>query len=115
VVLSSMLIAAGLGSRHILLVTAALFGLNICFGAVMPLMQTWFNESIGAGERATLLSFNSTFSTIGGSIGLLLGGAVADYGGFGAAWMLAGLISLTAVACFYPLRATPAKLSPETA
>ena len=90
VILSSMLMAAGLGSRHILLVTAALFGLNICFGAVMPLMQTWFNESIGAGERATLLSFNSTFSTIGGSIGLLLGGAVADYGGFGAAWILAG-------------------------
>jgi MFS family permease len=110
VILSSMLIAAGLGSRHILLVTAALFGLNICFGAVMPLMQTWFNESIGAGERATLLSFNSTFSTIGGSIGLLLGGAVADYGGFGAAWMLAGLISLTAAACLWPLRADPASL-----
>ena len=115
VTLSCMLIAAGLGSRHILLVTAALFGLNICFGAVMPLMQTWFNESIAAGERATLLSFNSTFSTIGGSIGLLLGGAVADYAGFGAAWILAGAISLTAAACFYSLRATPAKLSPETA
>jgi MFS family permease len=104
VILSCMLIAAGLGSRHLLLVTAALFGLNICFGAVMPLMQTWFNESIDAGERATLLSFNSTFSTIGGSMGLLLGGAVSDYGGFGAAWMLAGVISFTAAACFWPLR-----------
>ena len=110
-----MLLAAGLGSRHILLVTAALSGLNLRFGAVMPLMQTWFNESIGAGERATLLSFNSTFSTIGGSIGLLLGGAVADYGGFGAAWILAGLISLTAAACFWPLGRSEASITGEAA
>ena len=82
----------------------ALFGLNICFGAIMPLMQSWFNEQIGAGERATLLSFNSTFSTIGGSIGLLLGGAMADYAGLGAAWILSGGISLTAALCFWSLR-----------
>ncbi|MGH8336662.1 MAG: MFS transporter, partial [Gammaproteobacteria bacterium] len=115
VTLGCMLIAAGLGSRHIWLVTAALFGLNLCFGAVMPLMQTWFNESIPADERATMLSFNSTFSTIGGSLGLLLGGAVADWGGFGSAWILAGAISLLAAACFHPLRSSPMTLTPETA
>ena len=118
VALSCMLFAAGLGSRHIWLVTVALFGLNLCFGAVMPLMQTWLNESIAADKRATLLSFNSTFSTIGGSIGLLLGGAVADYGGFGPAWMLAGLISLTAAACFWSLRSslstTAASIAPPS-
>jgi MFS family permease len=104
IVLSVMLFAAGLGSRHPRFVIGALFGLNVCFGAVMPLMQSWFNEQIGAGERATLLSFNSTFSTIGASIGLLIGGAVADYAGFGAAWVLAGGISLTAALCFWQLR-----------
>jgi MFS family permease len=111
VTLGCMLITAGLGNRHIWLVTAALFGLNLCFGAVMPLTQTWFNASIAAHERATLLSFNSTFSTIGGSMGLLLGGAVADYGGFGPAWMLAGVISLLAAACFWSLRAFPSAIA----
>ncbi|HEX4210345.1 MAG TPA: MFS transporter [Candidatus Binataceae bacterium] len=114
-VLSALLFAAGLGSRHLWLVMAAFFSLNICFGAVMPLMQTWFNEQIGAGERATLLSFNSTFSTIGAAIGLLLGGRVADYGGLGAAWMLAGLISIGAAACFWALRTTPAIIRAEIA
>ncbi|HTT76262.1 MAG TPA: MFS transporter [Candidatus Binataceae bacterium] len=115
VVLGSFLIAAGLGNRHIWLVTAALFGLNLCFGAVMPMMQTWFNASIASDERATLLSFNSTFSTIGGSIGLLLGGAVADYAGFGPAWILAGAISLTAAACLYPLRAVSSNAETQVA
>jgi predicted MFS family arabinose efflux permease len=69
-------------------------------------MQTWFNEQIGAGERATLLSFESTFSTIGAAIGLLVGGRVADYGGLGAAWILAGVISISAAACFFPLRSS---------
>jgi len=113
--LGCTLIFAGLSTRHNWIVTAALFGLNLCFGAVMPLMQTWLNASIPADKRATLLSFNSTFSTIGGSLGLLLGGAVADYGGFGAAWILAGAISLTAAACFWPLRSTCATLAPQTA
>jgi len=108
VVLGCLLLAAGLGSHHPRFVIAALFGLNLCFGAVMPLMQTWFNEQIGAGERATLLSFNSTFATIGAAIGLLIGGLVNDYGGLSAAWILAGFVSITAAACFWSLRDEPA-------
>jgi MFS family permease len=103
IILGSLLIGAGFASHHRRFVIVALFGLNVCFGAVMPLMQTWFNEQIGAGERATLLSFESTFSTIGAAIGLLVGGRVADYGGLGAAWILAGVISISAAICFWRL------------
>jgi MFS family permease len=82
--------------------------MNLCFGAMQPLTQSWFNEQIGAGDRATLLSFNSTFATAGGSIGLLAGGAVADGYGLARAWQLSGLVSLAAVPCYLRLRAHPA-------
>jgi len=67
--------------------------------------QSWLNEQIVASERATLLSFSSTFSTMGGSTGLLLGGVLADRAGIQATWQLGGLISLAALPCYLALRA----------
>src|SRR6516164_9911990 len=78
--------------------------LNFCWGSLMPLAQSWFNEQLGAAERATLLSFNSTFATLGGSIGLLAGGVIADRAGVQATWQFGGLLSLAVVPCYLALR-----------
>jgi MFS family permease len=75
---------------------------------MQPLTQSWFNEQIGAGERATLLSFNSTFATAGGSIGLLVSGTIADAHGISVAWQFSALVSLAALPCFWYLRPSAA-------
>ena len=86
--------------------------LNFCWGSLMPLAQSWFNEQLGAAERATLLSFNSTFATLGGSIGLLAGGVIADRAGIQATWQFGGLLSLAVVPCYLALRARRAPVAP---
>ena len=66
---SAMLFLGGLfGGRPILSLTM-LFVMNLFTGAMQPLVQSWFNEQLESGNRATLLSFNSTFQTMGGAAG----------------------------------------------
>jgi MFS family permease len=98
-----MFSAGAVGHRPstVLLILAAL---NFCWGSLLPLAQSWLNEQIGASERATLLSFNSTFATMGGSVGLLAGGLIADHSGIQATWQCSGLISLAVVPCYLALR-----------
>jgi MFS family permease len=84
---------------------AMLFVMNLATGAMLPLLQSWFNEQIESSQRATLLSFSSTFQTLGGSLGLLLGGVIADTSGIPFEWQIAGLISLLAAPIYWSLRA----------
>jgi MFS family permease len=100
-----LMFAAGAVGHRPNLVLMLLFGFNFCVGALLPMAQSWLNEQIVAGERATLLSFSSTFSTMGGSIGLLVGGVLADRAGIQATWQLGGLLSLAALPCYLALRA----------
>ncbi|MGH7931551.1 MAG: MFS transporter [Candidatus Binataceae bacterium] len=106
--MSGLLFTAGTAGHRPNFVLATLFAMNLCIGGMQPLMTSWFNEQIGANERATLLSFNNTFATLGGSMGLLLGGAVADRFGISSAWQLSGMISLAALPCYWLLRPRPA-------
>lgn len=117
VAMSGLLFTAGIAGHRPNFVLVTLFAMNLCLGTMQPLMTSWFNEQIGANERATLLSFNSTFATLGGSMGLLLGGAVADRFGISAAWQLSGIISLAAVPCYWMLRPRTATVPvvPQTA
>jgi predicted MFS family arabinose efflux permease len=78
--------------------------LNACMGAVLPFVQSWVNEEIHADQRATLLSFRSTFETLGGSIGLLITGVIADRSGIPAAWRFAGVLTLATLPCYWALR-----------
>ena len=83
---------------------AMLFGMNICTGAMQPLINSWFNEQIESGNRATLLSFNSTIATMGGAVGLLLGGHIADVSGIPFEWQIAGLISACAAPVYWAIK-----------
>jgi len=69
---SIMLFLAGLFGARPIVALAMLFGMNICTGAMQPLITSWFNEQIESSNRATLLSFNSTIATMGGAVGLLV-------------------------------------------
>jgi MFS family permease len=102
--LAALLYASGATGNHSALVLVLLSALNVGMGAVLPLAQSWINEEIEANQRATLLSFRSTFETLGGSLGLLATGLIADHAGIPAAWRFAGLLSLAALPCYLALR-----------
>jgi MFS family permease len=101
---SLMLFVAGVLGHRPILSLAALFAMNVATGGMQPLLQSWFNEQIESSQRATLLSFTSTFQTLGGSIGLLAGGVIADSSGIPFEWQIAGLISLVAAPVYWSLR-----------
>lgn len=82
---------AGHFVRSPVMVLLLLAGANATIGFTGPLIRTWANERIDASHRATLLSFFSTWSTIGGALGLLAGGAMADSLGLNLAWQVGGL------------------------
>jgi len=104
---SALMFAAGWCGSRTAMVLALLFGLNLCVGAIEPLARSWFNEEIEAEDRATLLSFQTTFGTLGGAIGLLISGRLADLYGIGAAWEFSGLILAAAAPCYLALRTRP--------
>jgi MFS family permease len=116
--LSRLLIASGLllaGAGFLAdrpnLALVCLFVMNICLGAREPLALDWFNEQVGAEERATLLSFRGTMATAGGSMGLLLSGYAVDLRGIPFAWKMAGALSLLAVPCYLALKRSAAEHS----
>lgn len=99
----SMLLGAAL-TGNLQATLAMLFLMNMCSGAMQPLSQTWINEHLKAANRATLLSFQSTFATFGGAMGLLLCGWIADHHGLLAGWSVAGMIGLCPAAFYWMLR-----------
>jgi MFS family permease len=101
---STMLFLAGLFGGRPAVSLAMLFIMNLFTGAMMPLVQSWFNEQLESGNRATLLSFNSTFQTMGGAVGLLVAGRIADTAGIPFEWQIAGLISLCAAPVYWATR-----------
>jgi MFS family permease len=101
---SFMLFLAGLFGGRPGISLAMLFIMNLFTGAMMPLVASWFNEQLESGNRATLLSFRSTFETMGGSIGLLFAGRIADTAGIPFEWQIAGLISLCAAPVYWATR-----------
>ncbi|GMQ86087.1 MAG: MFS transporter [Acidimicrobiia bacterium] len=71
-------------------------------GVISPVKQSYLNQRIPAKERATVLSIDSMTGSVGAvatQVGL---GRVADAGNFSAGFVVAGLLSLIALA---PLRA----------
>jgi len=101
---SLVFFAGGATARWPDVVVALFFLMNILIGAMMPMMQSWFNEQIASDDRATLLSFNSTFATMGAATGLLSVGAYADVAGIPATWKVCAVIFLAAMPCYWLIR-----------
>ena len=108
---SALLFVGGAMAHRPTIALVSLFAMNLSTGAMQPLSQSWFNEHVEADDRATLLSFNSTFSTMGGSLGLLAAGRVADVFGIPAAWEMCALILLAAAPCYWAIRHVSAPLA----
>ncbi len=105
----SMLLGAAVVGR-LPLTLAMLFAMNICSGAMQPVTQAWINEHLAARNRATLLSFQSTFATFGGAMGLLLCGWISDRSGLLAGWAAAGMIGLCPAIFYWMLRGEKAPM-----
>ncbi len=101
---SVLLALAGALKGHPVIALAILFVMNLFTGALQPQVQSWFNEQVESSQRATLLSFNSTFATLGGAMGLIANGYIADRAGLGAAWQFAGALSMLSIPCYLALR-----------
>ena len=112
---SLLLFAGGAMAHWPTIALASLFVMNLSAGAMQPLSQSWFNEHIKSEDRATLLSFSSTFSTMGGSLGLLAAGRVADAFGIPAAWEMCALILFAAAPCYWVIRHARAPIAMASA
>ncbi len=101
------LFVAASGGIHTNLVLACLFAVNLLSGVSQPLVQAWFNEEIDASDRALLLSFQTTFVTLGNALSLIVNGLIVRRWGLMVGWCSLGFISFGAVACFVALRKHP--------
>jgi MFS family permease len=108
---SVLLFLGGAMAHQPTVALVSLFIMNLAAGAMQPLSLSWFNEHVEADDRATLLSFNSTFGTMGGSLGLLAAGRVADSFGIPAAWEMGALILLSAAPFYWAIRNAAAPLA----
>jgi MFS family permease len=78
------------------------------FGLGEPLVSSWMNEHAGSRQRATVLSIRSMAFTLGGSLGLVCLGFVANLAGIPIAWMMAAAIhALLAIGILRIGRAMP--------
>ena len=68
---------------------------EVARGLFRPLKDVYLNDNIPSKERATLISFESMSHHIGGMIGLLFSGFLAEYASIAIAWMLSGGILVT--------------------
>lgn len=79
------------------LVLALIFVWGILFAATMPIRQTYMNGMIPSKQRATVLSFDSVMSNLGGMV-LQPGLAkVADMYSYGASFFVGGVVQLFAL------------------
>lgn len=101
--IAATFLAAWLMSGRVNAALGCFVAMNLGIGALLPMAQSWFNEEIGAADRATLLSFNSTFATMGAAAGLLSTGAYADARGIPAVWAVSAAIMLLAAPLYWRL------------
>jgi MFS family permease len=97
------LIAAGFAEGQVWFALAAVMLATFVMGIAGPIGFAWFNEIIRGENRATLLSFGTTLSTLGSIVGLPAQGRLVDTFGTALTWQIAGLVSMTRVLCYVAL------------
>lgn len=63
-------------------------------GCLGPYMDNYLHKRIPSNERATIISFSSIAHHVGGTIGLLVSGLIAQSFGISSAWIVSGLFLL---------------------
>ena len=101
---SAVLIVGGLAASRVGIAFAMFMVAQFLAGASTPILQSWFNEEIEGDNRATLLSFGSTFATFGATAGLPVQGLIVDGFGMGSAWQGAGVLAMLQAPIFLALR-----------
>ena len=76
------------------------FAHEIARGVFNPLKNVYLNDNIPSRERATLISFESISHHVGGMIGLLVSGSVAQYVSMDSAWVFSGTILILSALVF---------------
>lgn len=66
--------------------------------------SAYLNRYIPSDKRATLLSFNGMLGRLGAAIGLVMFGWIANNYGFGASWVIAGLLLLLILPIFFHIK-----------
>lgn len=73
---------------------------SVTFAAMMPIMQAYLNGIIPSEQRATVLSFNSLMSSLGGTVNQPVLGKVADAYSYSTAYIVSGGLQLIALPFF---------------
>jgi MFS family permease len=100
-------IAAGIAGERMWFALGAVMTAMFAQGVLGPMAFAWYNEMIAGENRATLLSFGTTMSTLGAIIGLPVQGKMVDEFGTAVTWRFAGALSMTSVACYVALALSP--------
>ncbi|GAA2369321.1 MFS transporter [Dactylosporangium salmoneum] len=93
---AALLVALGVAGR-LSVAMALLAGNSLASAGVLPSRQAYLNGLIPAGERATVLSFDSMVGSSGGVVLQPVLGRAADVWDYPAAFVLAGLLQLVAL------------------
>lgn len=73
-------------------------------GVNAPVHLSYLNDEIPSAERATIISIEQMFVRIGGVIGLLTTGALAQTYSISLAWLISGLVALSAIPLYMVCR-----------
>lgn len=104
--LASVLVLAALGVNSLFwLALVLLVGWGFVFAVAGPVRQAYLNDMIPSKQRATVLSFDSLFGSIGGVVVQPGLGRVADIGGYGASLLVGSVIQLIGVPLIFASRA----------
>jgi MFS family permease len=76
---------------------ALLFLAGVAMGVQMPVRQAFVHEMVPSAQRATVVSFDSMVAGVGGVVGQVGLGAVADRRGYSAGYIIGGAVTLVAV------------------
>lgn len=94
---SSIVLVLLFVSYSFMISLALVFVWGLLFAAVMPIRQTYMNGMIPSKQRATVLSFDSVMSNLGG-MGIQPGLAkVADVWSYGTSFLVGGVLQLLAL------------------
>lgn len=98
-----VLVVLGLTSRFWLaIVLLVVWG--FVFAVAGPVRQAYLNDMIPSKQRATVLSFDSLFGSLGGVVIQPTLGRAADLGGYGASLVIGGLVELIGIPILFASR-----------